>query len=79
MLSLDTSELLRDSIRNRKTDTDLPMYKIMDDPGMLSCISAEVRTLDSCAQSLVYNATNNPAEFFMSQFCTTEMKLCNEI
>lgn len=54
-----------------KTEAELPIYKIINDTGMLSCIIEEVRTLVSCANSLIYNTTNNPAECYMSQICKT--------
>ncbi|XP_035222774.1 uncharacterized protein LOC118195559 [Stegodyphus dumicola] len=47
-------------------------YNEIFSSGMLQAIEAEVgRVLISCSSTLIWNATNNPAESFMSQLCKT--------
>lgn len=61
------------SFCNRKdSDPDESVFDQMSSSGMLRAIEDEiVRILISCSNTLIWNATNNPAEGFMSQLCKT--------
>ncbi|GFT39099.1 yqaJ domain-containing protein [Nephila pilipes] len=55
----------RKSIENNETE-----YSIMHSSGLLHAIQYEIgRTLVACSNTLIWNATNNPAETYMSQLC----------
>ena len=56
----------------RKMEPELLIYKSVFDSGMLAEVTEIVRhNLVSCAHSLIYNASNNPAECYMSHLCKT--------
>ncbi|GFU65287.1 yqaJ domain-containing protein [Trichonephila clavipes] len=56
--------------KNNNIETDNTDYSVMHSSGLLNAIQYEIgRTLVACSNTLIWNATNNPAETFMSQLC----------
>ncbi|GFU48103.1 yqaJ domain-containing protein, partial [Trichonephila clavipes] len=56
--------------KKNNIETDNKDYSVMQSSGLLNAIQNEIgRTLVACSKTLIWNATNNPAETFMSQLC----------
>ncbi|GFW76963.1 uncharacterized protein TNCV_2593441 [Trichonephila clavipes] len=54
----------------KNIETDNTDYSVMQSSGLLNAIQYEIgRTLVACSNTLIWNATNNPAETFTSQLC----------
>ncbi|GFT61205.1 yqaJ domain-containing protein [Trichonephila clavipes] len=56
--------------KKNNIETDNTDYSVLQSSGLLNAIQNEIgRTLVACSTTLIWNATNNPAETFMSQLC----------
>ncbi|CAL1289267.1 unnamed protein product [Larinioides sclopetarius] len=60
----------KETCERKNLEPDKIVYPLMRSSGLLHAIESEIgRILVACSNTLIWNATNNPAENYMSQVC----------
>ncbi|GBO11113.1 hypothetical protein AVEN_9182-1 [Araneus ventricosus] len=60
----------KETCKRKDLESDEIVYPLMRSSGLLHAIESEIgRILVACSNTLIWNATNNPSENYMSQVC----------